>query len=123
MPIARNPSGPAFSTLKVENAGPTPTAPVPTAVPAPAAPRQRNLLLARQGRGFNFRHWERFLVQRKTSKKNPSPPAPHAPPLSPHPRPLSPEYRGDGRQEFRREAASLILAPFSPGTPGEKGWG
>ena len=76
-----------------------------------------------------------------------SPPSPsRVTPHSPHPRPLSPEYRGEGRQEFEREAASLIvapfscprsagergsrssepsliLAPFSPGTPGEKGWG
>ena len=33
------------------------------------------------------------------------------------------EYRGEGRQEFKREAEGLKLAPFSPGTPGEKGWG
>jgi hypothetical protein len=34
---------------------------------------------------------------------------------TPHPRPLSPEYRGEGSQEFNREAASLGLAPFSRG--------
>ena len=41
---------------------------------------------------------------------------------NPHPRPLSPEYRGEGSQEFEREAACPILDAITGTDPHSSGW-